>query len=549
MTGPFLILTVRSWKNRFIYRLKKLRELRYLLGAIVGIGYFGMLFFRRGGPNRASIGNALENFSLELATMSVLLLMLFTWVRPGVAALEFSEAEMHFLFTAPLTRRRILLYKLLRSQPPVIFGVLIAMFLGVPTGMFFGLWAAYSVMTVYMMFTAVAREWLIERGIRGWWIGTVGLVLTGGAGFLLIAGLTRHIPLDTPLLRPILFVPRLFAQALFVRTVPQLAASAAILAVMAVLFFYAAGAMRIRFEELVATSSERAARFRSRLRSDRRERVSLKKLPPLFRLPDRPSPELAIAWKNVIAVGRIAGPVLILVLLVFGALLVQAFLTDDPRGRVVLGGLSLFVCVWFPLIGGKLLQQDFRLDITRLDVVKTWPLRGERLIAAEIAAPLLAVVAVELLLLIGTFAIVSRVPAGNRLAAFATPQAMVMAFLFMIPVCAIQLLVRNSVPILFPGWAMRPREEQRGFAVIGLRLLEAIANIAVLFIVLTPAALVSLVGYWVARKLAGDSALALAAATMPAVLLLLVEAWGMLHLLGAQYDKLDATKDLEPGLA
>jgi len=52
------------------------------------------------------------------------------------------------------------------------------------------------------------------------------------------------------------------------------------------------------------------------------------------------------------------------------------------------------------------------------------------------------------------------------------------------PVCAAQLLIRNAVPILLPGWAMRAPDEQRGFNVMGQRLLMMAGNLLVLLLVL-----------------------------------------------------------------
>ena len=56
------------------------------------------------------------------------------WVMPfSSSLLEFTRAETAFLFPAPLTRRQLVVYRLMRSQWAVLLGALI-MALAYPTG-------------------------------------------------------------------------------------------------------------------------------------------------------------------------------------------------------------------------------------------------------------------------------------------------------------------------------------------------------------------------------------------------------------------------------
>ena len=57
--------------------------------------------------------------------------MITAWALPADSGgLEFSETEIAFLFPAPLRRRDILLYKILRAQPQALFSALIMTMLG-----------------------------------------------------------------------------------------------------------------------------------------------------------------------------------------------------------------------------------------------------------------------------------------------------------------------------------------------------------------------------------------------------------------------------------
>ena len=70
----------------------------------------------------------------------------------------------------------------------------------------------------------------------------------------------------------------------------------------------------------------------------------------------------------------------------------------------------------------------------------------------------------------------------------ASAEFVVITLMLATPVCAAQLLIRNAVPILLPGWALRAPDEQRGFNVMGQRLLMTAGNLLVLLFVLLPAA-------------------------------------------------------------
>src|SRR5258706_63375 len=93
------------------------------------------------------------------------------------------------------------------------------------------------------------------------------------------------------------------------------------------------------------------------------------------------------------------------------------------------------------------------------EVLKSYPITGERLIAAEIAAPLVIVAGLELLFL-ATSALLLNLgggPGNAKLSFLASAQFVIIALLITIPVCALQLVIRNSIPVLFPAWAGRSK--------------------------------------------------------------------------------------------
>src|SRR6185436_1177987 len=84
-----------------------------------------------------------------------------------------TRPEVQFLFTAPLTRRQLLHYKLLRSQLGLLFGSAIATIFLRP-GTFFsgwtffvGVWLLLSIVRLYGIGVALSRQSLAGHGRSG----------------------------------------------------------------------------------------------------------------------------------------------------------------------------------------------------------------------------------------------------------------------------------------------------------------------------------------------------------------------------------------------
>ncbi|HET7437173.1 MAG TPA: putative ABC exporter domain-containing protein [Thermoanaerobaculia bacterium] len=548
MTRSFVLVALQLFKNRFLFRFKRLREPRYLLSALIGMAYFGYVMLRAAGRGRHSPSVVLRAMSSDIAAIFVLILMLLAWIIPAMASLEFSEAEMQFLFPAPLKRPQLLYYKLIRSQPSLLLGCVIGTLFGLPNGHFVGLWVTYTVLGTYMTFVAVSRARLSQAGVPVWAQSATGLGLLVGAVAIVShfahKPLHHESPFDHPVVQSILFIPKIFAAALFAREPLDLAIRLAIVAAAGALFVLAAGRMRVPFEELVMTASQRAANWReSRRTRASGTSITLRRMPAPFALRENATAEVAILWKNLTAAMRIALPWVALLVIGFAAIVVQGLFTRHDEVKMTMVFVSFAFCGFFPLAGAGIFKQDFRLDVTRIDLLKTFPIRGERLVAAEIAGPLLIICALEIYFLGGAMLLTFR----SDFHAEVAPQFAVIALLFALPLCAMQLVLRNAVPIFLPGWSMRSKEDQRGFYSFGTRILGLIANLVALALTLAPAVAASAIGFLIAERLAHGSAPIHAAATMPGVALLVAEVWAAVKILGSQYDRLDASRDVEPG--
>ncbi|HEX7153468.1 MAG TPA: putative ABC exporter domain-containing protein [Thermoanaerobaculia bacterium] len=537
MIRAFLFVTTRSWINRLVWRAKQLKNPRYLVSALFAIAYFGFIFFRPGGPGRRA--DMMGRIPEDVLSLLPLVFMLLAWLSPGRAALEFSEGEQQFLFSGPLSRAQILLYKLLRAQPQVLLTVGILSLFRFPNGYGVGLWLVANTLNIYMTFVALARPRLRSAGFHPLVQGLLGAAIGGVLTWVFWTDFKGGGGLDLPASRVILFIPSLFAKALIGASAPLYWLPVAAIGLVA---FFAAAKLRVPFEELATNASQATAALRTKMQSrGAGTTVSVRRFPPLFRLRDDAGPELAILWKNLIASMRIASPWLLLIGVLFGALLVQSFVMTSEAALTTISIMAIAGCVMFPLIGAAIFQQDFRLDVTRLDLLKSWPVRGDRLVMGELAAPLAIVSVVEIGMLIVTGIILTNAT-GSKFGEIASPVTFLVALLFAIPVCAAQLVLRNAVPLYFPAWILRSKEDQRGLVMSGQRLLGLFLNLVFLGLVLAPAGLLAALGFFVASRFAVGAPL-YAMAVTPAVALLSAEVWLGVKLLAAQFDNIEVSTE------
>src|SRR5258708_39983411 len=102
------------------------------------------------------------------------------------AALAFTEAEVAFLFPAPITRRGLIHFKLLRSQAGILFTTLVLMLVTHRFGGTFlihaaGWWLILSTLNLHLLGSSFARTALMDQGITPWRrrliiVGLVGLI-------------------------------------------------------------------------------------------------------------------------------------------------------------------------------------------------------------------------------------------------------------------------------------------------------------------------------------------------------------------------------------
>ena len=181
MNSALLYLQYHSIKNRTVMRVKRLKQPKYLLGGIVGGLYFYWYFFRAllGGPGGGkpfALFASPDNLALLefLGALVLFIVLLLAWIIPHQrAALTFTEAEVAFLFPAPISRRTLIHFKLLRSQTAILFTTLLLTLVSNRLGghawiRAAGCWLILSTVNLHLLGSSFAVTMLLDRGISPW---------------------------------------------------------------------------------------------------------------------------------------------------------------------------------------------------------------------------------------------------------------------------------------------------------------------------------------------------------------------------------------------
>jgi len=572
MIGAALFLTTRMFKNRVVRALARLRQPRYAAGAVVIVAYFWMVFFRRHAQVRVAgidYGGHIDIILLVLSIVS-LVILIGIWALPGDSpGLVFSEAEIQFLFAAPLSRRQLLAYKTIRSQARGIVSAIIFSLFVFRGGNAFGIWLVFAAFDHYARFAAFARARLRLAGI-GW---GARMVACAGALAALWAIASRQIAALSamivsalqhqagpallqgvigiawkPPLGTILAFPRLIVTSIYAAAPSLKVESWLVLIAASIALFFLTTALDVSFEDASIVASQRALVRRARRRGSRSGTASgaMNHFPPPFKLAPTGRPEVAVVWKNLIGALRMSSFPIFLFIGPLALAALASIFHAHAELALIMAAFGFASAGLLTFTGPQALRSDLRLDILRLDLIKTYPMTAEALLAAELAAPLLLISCAELLLLGVSIGILNF---GGRPFPFLTsPEFVVTVLVLVVPVCAIQLLIQNAAMILVPAWTTTP-SDSGGFTFMGQRLLMILANALALALALIPAAIVFFPSLLLAGNILGNTPTGVLLATLPAVAVLVIEIGVAHRLLASQLDDIDLANDLDMAAA
>ena len=566
MIDAALYLSQRSFVNALRRRVQRLRQPKYFVGFVIGLGYFYWLWMR---PGTTWTSLLPAGAGWDVAALLVAATAALTWVfGSSETPFAFQLAETDFVFTAPLTRRAVIQFRMLRSQLPLLlsaaFTVLFFSRAGLATRVLMrvpALWLLYFTLQLHAASAAQVRASLSEQGITGvrrrlltlvvlalalggllWGLrGALPAVVDAfrgdpGSGVQVLAGAVRHGVLGIvtwPLFAvtgPIVAAtPREF----LTRFPPALLVTA--------VFYVWVVREGIAFEEAAIEHANKLARRIEAMRKGRSEapRARPGGTAPIFRLRPRGAPGGALVWKNVTGVlreFRLRTLLLILIVVVaMGVVLGQPGAAGGPDLVAILAIALTGVAVLF---GPLALRYDLRRDLELLDVLKALPLGGAAVVGAEVLGPVLVISGIAMLgwttAFVASLASATvRIGVGDRLAllcgaAIVTP-----------PVVTVLFLVQNTAALLFPAWSAIGPERATGFEATGQRIVTFLGTGIALVVAVLPAGIVGGVAAIVAHTLgAGPIATGLTWAIVGAPVLG-VECYVAVRMLGPVLERLE----------
>ena len=579
MISSLFYLQACSFWNRLVTRVQRLKKPKYLLGLIVGLLYFYYYFVRTLGRGTGQFGKALavgdwSEFAPALELLAALLLLslvLASWIFAHErAALAFTEAETAFLFPAPISRRTLLHFKLIRSQFGIVvttfFFALISSRFGARGSLllkFFGWWVILSTLNLHFLGCSFARTQLLDRGFSNWKRRAVlftFLALALGAVFWWARDTMRP-PTEAEtldfkklarygydMLRAGPAPWLLWPFRLVVR--PYLAADAAaffaaLWPALLLLALHYVWVIRsnVAFEEASLALAQKRARLISNARQGHLTPASHKARRDPFVLHPLGPPAVALVWKNLVAAGSLFRA---RVVIIIGIMLsVMAFSMSISQARegigTVVGIILGMALLWSIMLGPMILRYDFRADLKSMDVLKLYPLPGWRVVLGELLTPAIILTIVQwLLLLVGVIAV--NLP---KVKEFGFPQRLSIAVgaAIILPMLnMISFLIPNAAVLLFPAWFQSGQDATQGLEATGQRLIFALGQFFVFIVALVPAAVAFAIVFFVVQ-MALPWPWAVPLGAVPACLVLGAEAAVGIGMLGQVFEKFDLSSE------
>jgi hypothetical protein len=582
--GALLYLQWYSLRNRTWTRIKRLRQPKYLLFAFVGVLYFYFYFFRHfigrsfrpGGAGPVDLGTSLENLVFyELIGALILFAILFlAWIIPHErAALIFTETEIAFLFPAPITRRGLVHYKLLRSQ----FSILITtLFLALVTRRFAGhfwfrvagWWLILSTLNLHFIGSSFARTMLLDRGVSNWQRRSVVAVFVLVCAGLIIWWARQTVPpmnsfplenLDdfkryirqVLLSGPALYI--LYPFRLIVRpyVAPELISFLIALGPAVgflLLHYWWVVRSDVAFEEASIAASQKLAVKVAAIRSGNlrvsQKVVKAKKAP--FRLRSVGLQPIALLWKNLISAGQVFSPRVWIVLSIIAVSTCIALRTGSGESGLLpaLSMISAMFVIWTLLLGPQFVRQDLRHDLPRADILKMYPMRGWQIVLGELLAPGAILTGIQWFLLIVTLVLSGNWP-GMALP-LSLRLGVVLSTALLAPLLnLITLQIPNGAVLLLPAWFQTGKEGPQGIEATGQRIVFMLASLVVFCLALLPAAGVYLLALFLMKSFF-SLAIALPVAALSAAVVLAIEGGLGIMLLGWLFERYDVSAESNP---
>jgi hypothetical protein len=428
---------------RVTSRVQRLKQPKYLIGGVIGVAYLYSFFFRGIGRGRnGDVAGLTDTSAIErlpvIASLGALFLMIFVafyWLWPrDRAALAFSEAEIAFLFPAPIRRKTLIHYRWVSTQLRILFTALIltlvssgwSFVLGDAWIRLVGWWLLLSTLDLHGVGSSFTITRLLDRGVtslrRRMLTFAAAAIVVGAASAWTWRSSRVPLPAEIDGARAVIdYVGALLSTgALSWLLLPARWVVAPLLATDARSFLLALGPAvllyvahyawvlrsEVAFEEAsIAKAQKRAARLSAMREGKWRSDADRKARSAPFALATVSRPELAFLWKNLLSAagyGRPRAAAIATATILIGSGLAASLGLDVLRNVVAVTAMaaSAYLLAFGPMIA----RQDLRLDLPNADILKTYPLRGWQIVLGEWLTPV-AIVSVLLWLLVLTAAL------------------------------------------------------------------------------------------------------------------------------------------------
>jgi hypothetical protein len=573
-----------SLRNAVVSRFTRLKQPKYLVGAVVGVLYIYLVFLRRLTAPPPTTGPLAQPFSPDqlpnVAAGGAVLLTVFValyWFWPRArAALTFSEAEIAFLFPAPIGRKTLIHYRTINAQLRIQFtSLILALFSSrwnfIPGGAgirIFGWWLILATLDLHAVGSSFVITRLLDRGVTSLrrQLLTIAIAALVVAAALAAAWRGLRAPQPEDLAGPVAVVryldSLLTSGALSWLLLPAKWVIRPLLATDAREFVVALGPAlliyvlhyawvlraEVSFEEASIAKAEKRAARRSAMQRDgtvRLGRAQRKARRAPFKLSAGGRPELAFLWKNLLASASYLTP---RTALIVAALIAVGgnWMTRLDLGvlRNTIGTIALVGAGYTLLFGPLIARQDLRLDLPNTDILKTYPLRGWQVVLGEVLAPVAIVTVLVWLLLLAAAFTLQPPPNAALTPGLWTAAALGIATLLPF-VCVIQVLVMNAAVVLFPAWVPQGASRGSGIDVLGQRIFFVAGLFLAIAGALLPAAIGAAAVFFGTLWIVG-APIAAALGVVAALAVLCVEIGLAVAFIGRRFERFDLSAELRP---
>ena len=528
MFGVFAYLTAASIRNRFAGMLKQIRSPRYALALLFGIAYIVYFIYNstmmpRGGPDGPGGPFARIEFEL-LAALGLFVLFMRWWLFGNDrSALAFTPAEVQFFFPAPVSRRALIQFKLLRAQIPIMFNALLWVLLlrrggtELPGALrAVSIWALFTIFMLHRLGATLVRAAAIEHGKAGVKRNAVALAVFGAAAALLAWSVVQAYPslrastgfgdaierfgavLQQPIPSALLAPFRVLLAPTFSHTPREWAIDLLPVVLIAALHYLWVIRTELAFEDAAVEASAQRAKLIEAMRARQSGQVKPVRAGSRtwIRLAPRGHPAVAILWKNMMALARSPARTTLIVTLVLWFTVMATMLTVMGGARLgaVVGYLALGLAAVNVLVGARFVRTDLRQDLVNLRLLRTYPLEGSALVAAEVAGSTIVLTISQMLLLVFAHAMFLSDP-GFALDIRLRWLLVLVAPIALLILNAVSVTIQNAVALLFPAWVRIGTARQGGVEMLGQGILTTLASLIAFTLALLPAGLVAVIAF------------------------------------------------------